>query len=169
MTHPDIESPLSLPPSLSPAAPPLSYIWLFMLWAWFLGWSRAYRVSVTAGIKPLRTHMKTAMCRSVGSGEAETGGSVGVAGQPALPSNQWTPDLVALSKVDSGRRDGSVLRTLLHLHRTLFEFQIPIWHLTAICDLGARGADTLWSPLALGILVLHIHMCRQDTHTHKLK
>lgn len=52
---------------------------------------------------------------------------------------------------------------------TGFQYPVPTQQLTVICNSCPRESSALfWSPQVSGIHVAHRHMCRLNTHAHKM-
>lgn len=62
------------------------------------------------------------------------------------------------------------IRTLVALPKDQGSIPASIWWFTTTCVPYSRGPDMLfWSPWALGMQVVHRHVCRQNIHKHKIK
>lgn len=73
-------------------------------------------------------------------------------------------------RFDGSWRDDSGVKEPLLFKRTWVWVPVHSWYLTTVRTSSSRGSDALSRPLqASGMQVVHIHTCRQNISTHKIK
>lgn len=86
---------------------------------------------------------------------------------PVFLRNCW--DIAYIFKIETGGVERRLSVWLL-FQRTQVLFPAHTWWLTTICNCSFKGSDVrLWPPWAPGTHMVHIHTCRQNTHTYKTK